>query len=141
MGKRLIKKRVKNIILAVMLTAFIFVILILGFNTLKYLSPILNVLNRSSSKQIVRPVGTMTRIDELKLALAAKNIIFEELHESSGAALIIGKIKSGPKVYFSQNKDVGWQITSLQLILSKLTIDNIEPSYIDLRNDRPIVKF
>ncbi len=96
----------------------------------------------NSNVKILKPNVNVGGIAELKREIKAKNIIFDELAEStSSAILIVGKVRDGPKVYFSQNKEADWQVNSLQLILLKLGIDSKKPVLIDLRGARPIVKF
>ncbi len=46
-----------------------------------------------------------------------------------------------PKIIFRMDDKVDIQLASLQLILEKTKIDNKELEFIDLRFDKPIVKF
>lgn len=46
-----------------------------------------------------------------------------------------------PKIVFDLNGDIDIQIASLQLILQKAKIDSSKLEFIDLRFDKPIVKF
>ncbi|MBI2599741.1 FtsQ-type POTRA domain-containing protein [Candidatus Daviesbacteria bacterium] len=46
-----------------------------------------------------------------------------------------------PKIIFNLNEDINAQIASLQLILKIAKIDHINLEFIDLRFDKPIVKF
>jgi len=48
---------------------------------------------------------------------------------------------SGPKVIFSLNDKINLQLASLQLILDKAKIDFGELEFIDLRFDKPVVRF
>lgn len=50
-------------------------------------------------------------------------------------------VNSVPKMNFSLDKDSDMQLASLQLILSKAKIDEETIEFIDLRFDKPIVKF
>lgn len=50
-------------------------------------------------------------------------------------------IFSIPKIIFNLNEDINTQIASLQLILEKAKIDDVKLEFIDLRFDKPIVKF
>ncbi len=141
MGKRVIKRRIREIILVALSILFIITAVILSVGIFKSLSPILKA-NTSTNQEILRPLGSVTSVEKLRESLVRKNINFDEIKESSSSGdLIIGKIKDGPYVYFSATKDIDWQVRSLELILSKLTIDNRKPIYIDLRSARPIVKF
>lgn len=73
-------------------------------------------------------------------ALQEKHIDFESVYFSSSSAHIIGDLKDGTQVFFSREKDIEWQVSSLQSIIQKLTIDNKKPRLIDLRFAKPIVK-
>lgn len=142
MTARTIKKRIKKGIILGFLALVTFAVVYFVFNAL--MSGILALTTRSigGSEQILKPIGQTTQVSDLAQKLKDKNIIFDELRESSNAAsLIIGKVRDGPRVYFSKNIEADWQVNSLQLILLKLTIDNKKPSLIDLRFDHPIVKF
>lgn len=46
-----------------------------------------------------------------------------------------------PKVVFRLNSEVDYQLASLQLILTKAKIDSKEIEFIDLRFDKPVIKF
>lgn len=46
-----------------------------------------------------------------------------------------------PKIIFHLEKDINAQLASLQLILGKARIDSSQVEFIDLRFDKPIVKF
>jgi len=46
-----------------------------------------------------------------------------------------------PKLIFALNKDINVQLASLQLILEEAKIDMQEMEFIDLRYDKPIVKY
>lgn len=48
---------------------------------------------------------------------------------------------SYPKVVFNLDSDIDTQIASLQLIVQKAKIDNSELEFIDLRFDKPVVKY
>lgn len=51
------------------------------------------------------------------------------------------QILSEPRIVFSLEKDVLLQLASLQLILDKAKIDNINMEIVDLRFDKPVVKY
>ncbi len=54
---------------------------------------------------------------------------------------IINPDISNPKLIFNLNGDINIQLASLQLILAEAKIDLMELKFIDLRFDKPIVKF
>lgn len=99
------------------------------------------IINQEADFEIVESVSLNASVPSLEKLGEEKNIRFDSIRESSNSAVIIAKIKEGPDVYFSSAKDAKFQMDSLQIILSKLTIDNKEPKLIDMRYTRPIVKF
>lgn len=141
--KRSVKRRIKALLYAV----FFFIFLgFLVFVLVKYIYPLIaksSFLNIkiAQDKSIIYPVVGRPQLDDLRKRIEEKGIELSSLEMSSKSALIIGKIKNGPKIYFSEDKDVEWQASSLQLIVSRLTIDNKKPNLIDLRFDKPIVKY
>jgi hypothetical protein len=51
------------------------------------------------------------------------------------------QLKDGGEVILSSKKDIGRQLTSLQLILSRLTIEGKKLKNLDFRFDNPVVSF
>lgn len=138
--KRQDKRKIKKTILAVFFGLLMVAVAVLVFSFSKSFVDIFNKFTVESSEPIVKPLGSFTSPENIKTLLNDKNIILESI-DATGSAIIVAKIKGGPRVYFSKTRDALWQVNSLQLILSKLTIDNKKPDLIDLRSDRPIVKF
>ncbi len=60
---------------------------------------------------------------------------------SLNKSVLTVELDNGPKVLFSSEYDIEWQITSLHSIIYKLTIDNKQPERIDFRFGKPVVKF
>lgn len=56
----------------------------------------------------------------------------------SDSAILV-TLKNGPEVTFSSAKDLSQQITSLQLIMSHLTIEGKRFTRVDFRFDNPII--
>lgn len=76
--------------------------------------------------------NTLKILDQLKtLGINSEMSMFNNL-------LITNSL---PKIIFKLDGDMKVQIASLQLILEKARIDNKELEFIDLRFDKPIVKF
>ena len=96
--------------------------------------------NYNTNTNIIKPVAGKATIDVLKEVLAQKNIILEALSATASGG-IAAQIKDGPFVLFADDRDAREQVSSLQLILSRLTIGEKRVSVIDLRGSRPIVKF
>ena len=140
MIRRTVRRNIIKTVLGLLITIVIFSVITLFVFSLKYLLPLLKF-GSEQKNLIIKPVSELTSKDDLSKVLYDKNFIMESLVESSSSGLIIGKIRGGPKVYFSRNKDAKWQVLSLELILSKLMIDNKKPTLIDLQFEQPIVKF
>ena len=140
MVKRTVKRRVKRTFLLIASAILALIAIVFIFLGLKTILPAINKSNQATTDKIIRPVGRTTELSDLKRMIDKQNIIFDTLKETSISGLIIGEMREGPKVYFSKNQDAYWQVSSLQLILARLTIDNKKPKLIDLRQARPIVK-
>jgi hypothetical protein len=128
-----------TVIILVYIALGLFFIILL-FTIFKKISPLIQN-NSNNSGGIIKPYGIHTDTDRLKLLLEKKNIRYEEVSESSSSGSIIIQITEGPKVYFSKSREADFQISSLQLILARLTIDDRKVTLIDLRGAKPIVKF
>lgn len=48
---------------------------------------------------------------------------------------------SASQIYFSKEKDLSAQVVALQIILGKITIDDRIPKEIDLRFNKPILRY
>ena len=93
----------------------------------------------------ISPVGSLKvaetpEDDELgvfKKALSKNKIEFESV-VASGSSYVV-QLKSGGDVTFSSEKDTLKQISSLQFILSRLTMEGKLFSRLDLRFDKPVI--
>ena len=140
MKKRRDRRKIKTIMIVIFFGSVLVVLVILAFSFFKSSISVFNKFAEGSPDGIVKPLGSFANTENIKTLLDDKNIILESI-DATGSSVIIAKIKGGPQVYFSKTHDASWQVNSLQLILSKLTMDNKKPNLIDLRFDRPIVKF
>ena len=68
------------------------------------------------------------------------NLNFQAVQILSNYLIIFPQIDN-PKVIFRLNRDIDTQLASLQLILDKAKIDEDILEFIDLRFDKPIVRF
>lgn len=133
-------KRKARRVLSIVLIAIIAVgVAIALFFANKTISPFISF--GQNSKELIRPLGETTTLDDLKKRLADKNIIFESIKAATESGEFVGKVKEGPTVLFSQNQDAKWQVASLALILQRTTVNNKKPVLVDLTTNRPIVKF
>ena len=67
-------------------------------------------------------------------------ISFSSVKRSSDSLYII-TLSDGGQVIISPSKNIKNQISSLQLMLSRLTIEGKRVKVIDFRYDRPVVRF
>lgn len=72
--------------------------------------------------------------------LYKNKIPFTSISQASGSAILI-KMRDGEDVIFSDKKNIDSQISSLQLVLSRLTIEGKRFTSLDFRFDRPIIVF
>jgi len=70
--------------------------------------------------------------------LAKKNIAAKRTLSASPSATVV-ILENGGEVVFSQNKPYDKQISSLQFILSRLTIEGKRFYRLDLRFDKPVI--
>jgi len=135
-GKRRLKKEKSsyNTKVAVLAGFLIFVplivVLILFYlfyaGSAEYINPL--SVNKNSPKIKIEDMLSDSNID------IARSVIGQE--ES-----IEVELKDGGKVIFSSKKDLKKQITSLQLVLSRLTIEGKKLKILDFRYDNPVVSF
>jgi hypothetical protein len=106
----------------------------------KSLSPLFK--NSSNSKnKILKPFNSQTQINDFLTILSKKDINYDKIYESSSSGKIVLELNDGPFVIFSKDKDPDWQVSSLQLILARLTIESKKVTLIDLSHHKPIVKY
>lgn len=68
-------------------------------------------------------------------------IEIEEAKIYSQEILLINPVTQKPRIIFALNKNIDIQLASLQLILARAKIDMEEMEFVDLRFDKPIVKY
>ena len=140
MVRRKVKREIERVFFRILIISIVITAFVLFVFSIKNLLPLLRF-GREQKNPIIGSVSKVATANDLYKILSDKNFIMESLVESSSSGVIIGKIKDGPRVYFAKEKEAGWQVLSLELILNKLTIDNKKPVLIDLRFEQPIVKF
>ncbi len=77
------------------------------------------------------------QIDEM---LEKSGIAFTSVESAKDSTYLVN-LKDGGQVIITQNKNVQNQISSLQLILSRLTIEGKRFKSLDFRYDKPVVLF
>lgn len=78
--------------------------------------------------------------NQIEQLLDKENIPFLSVEKKPDSFYEI-TLKDGGKVLLSQNKNVQNQISSLQLILSRLTIEGKRFKNLDFRYDKPVIEF
>ena len=134
--KRQLKKaREKNKIkftltaLLILLIAFLlieYVYLHFSFGKINYISPI--VQGKASQDPLLESQLQKANVPFLAISL-----------NSDGSSVVL--LKDGGEVILSSKKDIKSQISSLQLILSRLTIEGKRLKILDFRFDNPVVSF
>jgi hypothetical protein len=100
---------------------------------------------------LVSPLGALERkavLAEAKKAnqdtkkiqsyLKKEKIAYATIDRLSDSSYSVS-LKSGEKVYLSDDKDILKQLTSLQLILARLTMEGKQALRLDFRYDKPVV--
>lgn len=90
---------------------------------------------------IVLPYTSNDDVSQLRKDLSDVGLQTDSITQASMDATLFVQIKDGPKVYFSPQEDLKNQVSSLQLIISRLTIEKKNPTVVDFRYNKPIVKF
>jgi competence protein ComGC len=90
----------------------------------------------------INPLGksASNRNSQVSDMLQKSNIAFSSIEKRGDSSYVIS-LKDGGKVVITENKNVQSQISSLQLILSRLTIEGKRFKNLDFRYDKPVVSF
>lgn len=142
--KRLYRKKTRKVSYFIFLTLVLLITILTSF---LILSTIAKILKYKEVPTNFSAIIIQSSYDDLVRLLKEKNIEVESLKISSVSANVIAKLKDGPTVYFTLDKDIAPQVSSLQLIITRLTIDggqkteSKKPTLIDLRFVNPVVKF
>lgn len=99
----------------------------LSFGKVKYLNPLASFILQKKS-------------NEVQVTLEKYNIPYSKISAESDSTSVV-EIKDNGKVYLSTKKDLIQQISSLQLVLSKLTIEGKRFKNLDFRFDKPVINF
>lgn len=135
-GKRRLKKEklFYNTKIAVLAGFLIFVLLAVAL-TLVYFFYL-------GSAQYINPLSVNKNSPKIKIEDMLSGSDIEITRSVIGPeASIEVDLKDGGKVIFSSKKDLKKQISSLQLMLSRLTIEGKKLKILDFRYDNPVVSF
>lgn len=129
--KEKIKSRTKTVFivlffLSALLILIEYLFLNFSFGRTPYISPI-------SKNQI-------SSIIDLEKMLEKSNILFKNVSNNYDGNLVV-ELSDGGLITFSQKKDLKNQISSLQLVLSRLTIEGKKLKSLDFRFNNPIVSY
>lgn len=110
--------------------------------------PVIIFLVLSRESPLISPIATTIKnnfarggmLEDYKKSLAKSNIEFDNISLSSDLSIHLF-LKNNGEVIFSSEKDMDAQISSLQLIISRSTIEGKRLSRLDFRFDKPIVVY
>ena len=131
---RKLKRKGKFFFIKIIFPIFILLIL-LAF--LVYKLPTFLIFN----KPIVSPLGQNkpSQNSNLEILLTKAKISFVSISKSPDYYTVT--LSDGGQVIISSKKELTLQISSLQLMLSRLTIEGKRIKSLDFRFDKPIIKF
>lgn len=139
-----LRKRRKIFIFIIPIGVFIFILLSLyllntftsfSFFKKNFLSPI--AIN-GSLKKGYQILLNKNPSKELEILLLKNKISFSSINQGLDYSYIV-KFKDGEEVIFSSKKSLDPQVTSLQFVLSRLTIEGKRFVRLDLRFDKPVI--
>jgi hypothetical protein len=96
-----------------------------------FVSPLSNTFTLNSVSQSDAGIGSF------KALLKEKRVDFTKIITSESSYTV--NLKEGSEVIFSKQKDLQLQFSSLQFILSRLTMEGKQFSRLDLRFDKPVI--
>jgi hypothetical protein len=90
----------------------------------------------------ISPIGKVgkSKVAALESILDKKNIAFTLANINSDGSFTV-ELRDGGELILSAKKDLDNQLSSLQLILSRLTIEGKKLKKLDFRYDNPVVSF
>jgi hypothetical protein len=132
--KRLLKKdKIKERIKIVFFVLAILLILVIGIEFLYF-----NFVKIS----VISPLATtkISKLNNLENTLSKNKISFSNAGVNQDGSFTV-KLVDGSEVILSSKKDIGSQLSSLQLLLARLTIEGKKLKTLDFRFDNPVVSF
>ena len=133
--RQLKKEKSKGRIRFIVLGFLLLVVLVLAFELLYFYSPF-----KKSTYLSPLSKDKVSEVTLLQEKLTKEKISFTNITASSDASLIV-RLKEGSVVILSSKKDIESQISSLQLMLARLTIEGKKLKVLDFRYDNPVVSF
>ena len=132
--RRLLKKEKLNVkIKLIFVACAVLLIAVIGFEFFYF-----NFANVSVISPLAK--NKLSKLNNLENQLSKEKILFTSVSASADGSFTV-KLKDGGEVILSSKKDIGSQLSSLQLILSRLTIEGKKLKILDFRFDNPVVSF
>lgn len=78
--------------------------------------------------------------ENIEALLKKNNISFSEIKSSTDSSILV-RLATGGDVLFSSTKSLSEQVSSLQPILFRLTIEGKRFKNLDLRFDKPVIRY
>lgn len=97
--------------------------------------------NPFAKREIVVPLAQKDPLRELEGLLREQKITITQGPIASDSAMLVRLGMGDTLVIFSERRDLKLQVSSLQIILNKLTIEGRKVRKIDLRFDTPLVVY
>lgn len=144
MLKRTARKRNKFLFIAPFVFIFLFFLFI--FYALKFYLPLVAKKPAFVSPitfSIKEKIGILSggsSNKKLENLLSQKNITFSSISILNDSSYLV-KVTDDEEIIFSATKPMESQVSSLQLILSRLTIEGKRFTRLDFRFDKPVVTF
>ena len=100
------------------------------------------IVKRLKNKEIISPwIQNAVQVSDAERILKEELIQIGSIEYSTASGALTLVIKDGPTVYFSDNVTFGDQALLLKKILKSLKLEDRSARVIDLRYNKPIVKF
>jgi cell division septal protein FtsQ len=95
-----------------------------------------------TSVSVISPLAKSksSKLANLESELSRAKVVFSSVAVNSDGSFAV-KLLDGGEVILSSKKDVGSQLSSLQLMLASLTIEGKKLKVLDFRFDNPVVSF
>lgn len=129
------KKLLPYVLLSVCVVILVLVVgtlLLSRFHSPSYISPI-PILSGNKN------VHASAKEDEIKQLLKKERMPYTSITVESNIIRVV--LSGGEEVIFAKEKSSTQQVSSLQLLYSRLTIEGKQIEKIDLRFDRPVITF
>ena len=126
------------LILLVLLLSLASIRLLANFNRERLLTLFVNPF---AKREIATPLAQKDPLRELEELLREQKITITQGPIASDSAMLVSVGMGDTLVIFSERRDLTLQVSSLQIILNKLTIEGRKARKIDLRFDTPLVVY